>query len=170
MPAKSTINLWLRIPPLSALFIWLYSQCKYRTELQSSAEILLLHDSPIPFHIFFQACNDRISWGLIAWNSTCISGHNFLIFSDLKTFVSTKYLSYGPLTTTDKVVYFPHKHPKWRSLNPNDYPAYCANTPPLPQEYIPIPKRKLHCFTKMSPLKEHKKIKKAVFLASHIVP
>lgn len=97
-------------------FIWLHSQCKYKTELQSWAEILLLHDSPIPFHISFQACNDRISWGLITWNSTCTSRHNFLIFSAFKTFLSTKYLSYRPILRTDKIS-FTHKRPNWKFQN-----------------------------------------------------
>lgn len=101
-------------------FIWLHSQFKYKTELQSCAGIHLLHDSPIPFHISFQACNDRISWGLITWNSTCISGHSFLIFSALKTLLSTKYLSYAPTFATDKIFLLLHKclevsKPKQRS-------------------------------------------------------
>lgn len=121
-------------------FIWLHSQCKYKIELQSWAEILLLHDSPIPFHISFQACNDRISWGLITWNSTCISGHNFLIFSAFKTFVSTKHLPYRPIFTTDKILFFSHKHPSWRSQNPNKNPACCANSNPHTPSYSPIPK------------------------------
>lgn len=152
-------------------FIWLHSQCKYKTELQSWAAILLLRDSPIPFHISFQACNDRISWGLITWNSTCISGHNFLIFSAFKTFISTKYLSYRPILKTDNIFFFPHKHPSWRSQNPPKNPAYCANSNPPTPSYSPIPKWKPDCFPKMSPLKAQKRsFKKAVFSASCIVP
>lgn len=136
MPANSPINLWLQI----SLFFALLSDFidNANTKLQSRGEILLLHGSkfascPIPFHISFQACNDRISYGLITWNSTCISGHNFLIFSAFKIFVSIKYLSYRPIFATDKIYLFPHRCPSWGSQNSNKNSTYCANSNPPTQ-------------------------------------
>lgn len=127
MPANSIINLWLQISPLFALLSGFIHNAN--TELQSRAEILLLHNNPVPFHVSFQACNDR----LITWNSTCISGHNFFIFSAFKMLVSIKYLSSRPILARDKIFFLPHRCPSWRSQNPKKNSTCCANSnPPTP--------------------------------------
>lgn len=150
MPANSTIYLWLEVSLLFALLSGFIHNAN--TKLQSQAEILLLHDSPIPFHISFQACNDRISRGLITRNSTCISGHNFLIFSGFKMFVLIKYLSYRPILATDKTFFFPHRCASWGSQNPD---LLCK---------LQSSHSKLQCFPEMSPLKaQNQNIQKSSF-------